>query len=266
MNEDNTESLMDFARSRKGEYLANRPFPHVVIDGVFPGDLLHNVVREIEALEMHQSERMFYGSEKKFTTNNLWRMGPTTRSLLLALNSSVFCRFIESLTGYEGIISDPYLDGGGIHEIKNDGFLKVHSDFNWSKKLRLDRRVNLLLFLNEYWNAQWRGNLELWNRDMTEKIVDVAPKFNTMVIFSTNDISFHGHPDPIACPEGQSRKSLALYYYTNGREDDKVGTKRTNTNYQERPSERFRRDSSTSDLLKKIIPPILFDFLKTLRR
>jgi hypothetical protein len=45
----------------------------------------------------------------------------------------------------------------------------------------------------------------------------VAPLFNRMVIFSTTSDSYHGHPDPLICPPDRSRKSIALYYYTNGR-------------------------------------------------
>ena len=45
----------------------------------------------------------------------------------------------------------------------------------------------------------------------------IAPNFNRMVIFSTNDFSNHGHPDPITCPDDISRKSIALYYFSKGR-------------------------------------------------
>jgi hypothetical protein len=37
------------------------------------------------------------------------------------------------------------------------------------------------------------------------------------VIFSTTDTSYHGHPTPLACPPGRTRKSASFYYYTNGR-------------------------------------------------
>jgi hypothetical protein len=40
---------------------------------------------------------------------------------------------------------------------------------------------------------------------------------NRCVIFNTTDFAYHGHPRPLACPPDQSRKSLALYYYTVGR-------------------------------------------------
>ena len=52
--------------------------------------------------------------------------------------------FLETLTGIDGLVPDPYFAGGGLHQIVRGGFLKVHADFNWHPKLRLDRRLNML--------------------------------------------------------------------------------------------------------------------------
>ena len=40
------------------------------------------------------------------------------------------------------------------------------------------------------------------------------PLLNRALIFTTDGRSLHGFPDTLKCPQGQSRKSLALYYYT----------------------------------------------------
>jgi hypothetical protein len=48
------------------------------------------------------------------------------------------------------------------------------------------------------------------------------PSIGRCVIFKTDADSFHGSPAPLACPEGVTRKSIALYYYTNGRDDHSV--------------------------------------------
>ena len=158
---------------------------------------------------------------------------------LIQLN---FLKFLESLTGIEGLISDPYYVGGGIHETKKGGFLKVHTDFNYHKKLKLDRRVNLLLYLNSDWKEEYGGHLELWDKDMLSCKRKVLPVINRMAIFSTTDFSYHGHPEPLSCPDNRSRRSLALYYYTNGRPASELEfDKSTVTNYQERPGEVFNK-------------------------
>ncbi len=37
---------------------------------------------------------------------------------------------------------------------------------------------------------------------------------NRVLIFTTDVDSFHGHPEPMRCPQGVTRRSLALYYFT----------------------------------------------------
>jgi len=53
------------------------------------------------------------------------------------------------------------------------------------------------------------------------------------VVFNTDEDSFHGLPEPLNCPEDITRKSLALYYFT---EEANAPRKRA-TNYQPRPSD-----------------------------
>ena len=117
---------------------------------------------------------------------------------------------------------DPHLSGGGLHEIKKGGILKVHTDFNKHPKNNLDRRVNVLIYLNKNWKKEYNGCLELWDKEMIKCKQKIIPNFNKMVIFSTTDFSNHGHPEPLKCPKNKSRKSLALYYFSNGRPQEEI--------------------------------------------
>ena len=122
----------------------------------------------------------------------------------------------------EALIPDPYYFGGGLHEIKKNGFLKVHADFNFHPKLKLDRRINILIYLNKNWKQEYGGALELWDKEMSKCQKKIFPIFNKIVIFNTNDYTYHGHPEPLNCPEDVSRKSIALYYYSNGRPEEEI--------------------------------------------
>ena len=237
------------------QYQQNTPFPHTVIDGMFDNNLLQRIADECgEAFK--DIEKNFYGSKGKHATSKRKYWGPYTSALLQELNSAEFLKFLESLTGIEGLIGDPYYEGGGIHETKKGGFLKVHTDFNYHKTLKLDRRINLLLYLNSDWKEEYGGNLELWDTDMSSCQRKLLPVINRMVIFSTTDFSYHGHPEPLNCPDNRSRRSLALYYYTNGRPASEVKfSKSTKTNYQQRPGEVFEgrvKKSLGKRLRKKI--------------
>jgi hypothetical protein len=125
------------------------------------------------------------------------------------------------------------MDGGGLHQTLRGGHLNVHADFtthhvkeNWS------RRVNILLYLNREWSDDWGGQLELWDQQMTAAQARVKPAGNRMLVFTTSEDSFHGHPDPLTCPEDEARRSMALYYFT-----EEANPVRKSTNYRPRPDE-----------------------------
>src|SRR5690606_7403831 len=133
------------------------------------------------------------------------------------LNSGPFLAFLQALTGIDGLLPDPHLLGGGVHLVGPGGHLGVHADFNWHAGLRAHRRINLLLYLNRDWPAEWGGDLELWSTDAARCERVIAPLFNRAVIFDPRRDTFHGQPAPLACPEGHWRRSIAMYYYSAGR-------------------------------------------------
>ena len=94
----------------------------------------------------------------------------------------------------------------------------MHADFNRYERFGLDRRVNVFLFLNADWDESWGGALELWPRDMSACEQKTQPVFNRLAIFRTTDFSYHGYADPIRSP--YPRRSVSMYYYTNGRPDN----------------------------------------------
>lgn len=215
----NINELNKFAYMKKEEYLNASPFPHIVIDNFFNEKLLDNILNEFPRnLENIGYEYQTKVEQKKFTLNDSKLLSNETNNFINFLNSQIFLDFLQIITGInEKLIPDPYLQGGGLHELRNDGFLNIHADFNLHPTMKLDRRLNILIYLNKNWNDNFGGNLQLWNKDMTKCEKKILPEFNKMVIFSTTDFSYHGNPDKINCPNDNSRKSIAMYYYSNGR-------------------------------------------------
>jgi hypothetical protein len=208
------ETLGTLAAGKRAMYAAARPFPHAVIDGLFPDDVLHQVLAEFP--EPHGPEWRAFDNplERKLATNDRWEVGDATGQLLAELNSAAMIEFLETLTGIEGLVPDPHFIGGGLHQIEPGGHLQVHADFNRHPRTGLERRLNLLLYLNEDWQEEYEGALELWDRQMRRCEVKIAPLFNRCVVFNTTRTSFHGHPEPLRCPDGRTRKSVACYYYS----------------------------------------------------
>lgn len=205
------------------QYQNAEPFPHIVLDGLFDDADLDSVLGEFPKPEEMQWHRFESPQEKKLGYyHEISVVRPAVRAFLGAMNGFETLLWLEALTGMEGLIPDPYFGGGGLHQIEPGGFLKIHADFNVHPKLKIDRRANMLIYLNKQWSEEWGGHLELWDRSMSECRKRIAPLFNRTVIFSTTDTSYHGHPHPLASPVGVTRKSVSLYYYTAGRPADEM--------------------------------------------
>ena len=200
-------------------YRDANPFPHIAMDGLFDGALLERILANFPAGRDDSWRHFDNAQEKKSGFDYRAEVSHELRDFLYFLNSAATLEFLEKLTGIDGLIPDPYFGGAGPHQSFPGGFLKIHADFNWHPKLKLDRRVNLLIYLNRGWHDEYGGHLELWDKEMSRCEQSIAPLFNRTVVFNTTDTSWHGHPHPLACPEGQSRKSVSMYYYTNGRPD-----------------------------------------------
>tara|TARA_A100000164_G_C21925961_1_gene783090 strand:+ start:984 stop:1832 length:849 start_codon:yes stop_codon:yes gene_type:complete len=212
-------NLEEFSDSKKKQYLLSEPFPSIILDNFFNEDSLKEVLEEFPNLEsLKNSNKYINKNEIKFANNNFDVFPKSIKNFISFLNSEVFINFIQNITSIkEPLKSDTDLNGGGLHEIKKGGVLKIHTDFNRHPSLDLDRRVNVLIYLNKEWKDQYGGHLELWDKEMKECKKKILPIFNRMVIFSTNDFSNHGHPNPVTCPIDSSRKSIALYYFSKGR-------------------------------------------------
>jgi hypothetical protein len=195
-------------------YQSATPFPHVVFDDFLDPALALELARtfpgpdDIEWVERRNANniRRFQHDETKLPL--------TIRAMLREFNARQFILFVETLTGIDNLLPDPYFIGGGPHLAGTNDYLNIHADFNWHHKLQAYRRVNALLYLNPDWREEWAGELELWERDMSRRVRAYAPMFNRLIVFNVADDSHHGQPAPLRCPEGTYRRALNLYFYT----------------------------------------------------
>lgn len=208
--------LMQIAAERGAEYRAATPFPHLVLDGLFADALLDQAVAELPAASAKWTTYNTV-NESKQVCSDASLFGPTAEIIVHALNSAGFVRFLERLTGITGLIPDPHLHAAGYMKVSPGGFLGLHYDFATQRELKLDRRINVLLYLNRDWSHEWGGALELHSNDPVthpkHQEISIAPLFNRMAIFNTPN-ALHGHRSPLACPKGRARLCLSWYYYT----------------------------------------------------
>lgn len=270
---DNFKDLVATANQLRESYLNASPFPHITIDNFFNHQILREITSGFPDLSKEEGATRFADAAQiKFASGRGdSQQSELIKNFLRYLNSSTFLDFLQSLTSIaEPIIPDPHFLGGGIHEIKSGGLLKIHADFCRHSETNLDRRINLLIYLNEDWRESYGGHLQLWDKDMKTCQKKILPIFNRIVVFNTTDFTYHGHPDAVTCPPNRSRKSVALYYYSNGRPKEELRPSHWNqsTLFKERPGEDFLQDSRPSKaktILRSITPPLIFSLAKRLR-
>ena len=215
------------------EYQNNHPVPHIFLNDFLELPVARQIAEEFPARNTDAWTHYQHHNENKLGMAKRECFPPELGAVVDELNSPEFVSWLSQLTGIPGLMADPMLEGGGLHQSGRGGFLNVHTDFSnhhYHKNWR--RRVNLILYLNEGWQEPWGGSIELWDSGMHHCVAKYPPLLNHALIFNTNEISYHGFPEPLQCPEGASRKSLALYYYTLS---ENISVR--STNYRARPGD-----------------------------
>lgn len=218
-------------------YRSALPFPHIVVDDVLLPEAFSRASSEFPSIRDPFWKGYLHVNETKYANTQPDTWGPTLTAVAKEFVSDEFVAFLESLTGIVNLLPDWSMDGGGLHQTLRGGHLNIHADFTTHHvKETWSRRVNILLYLNDSWAEEWGGQLELWDSGMTAPQAKVQPAGNRMLIFTTSDDSFHGHPDALVCPPDVARRSMALYYFT-----EESRPVRRATNYRARPEESVTR-------------------------
>ena len=216
-------------------YQQAQPFPHIHL-----ADFLDADTARFAAAEFPESSSDTWIQYKHFNEN---KAGLAKRELFPEalgrivdeLNGPEFLDWLSKLTDISNLVADPTLEGGGLHQSGRGGFLNLHADFTMHHRNKnWKRRINLIVYLNPQWELEWGGSIELWDKQMSQCCASVPPFLNHALIFSTTEQSYHGFPEKLRCPDGVSRKSLALYYYTIELDSNVAGR---STNYQARPTD-----------------------------
>jgi len=248
------------------QYQNAQPFPHIAVDDFLPVDFLGGLLGEFP----DTSGKQYFDRDQerlKFQFPPKEIPGRRLRNLVMELNSPALLKFLEKMTGIDGLIADPYYVGGGLHETKSGGHLGVHADFNIHKKMNLERRLNLLVYLNDDWPQAYGGELELWDQKMEKRHHSILPVIGRAVVFNTSLDSYHGQPDPVRCPPERGRRSIATYYYTAHVDGISTLPERT-TVFKSRPESGDREDRRVQfdHLLKDWVPPKLYRYAARINR
>ena len=222
------------------EFDTAEPYRHLVIDNFLTDDgalALNQNFPSLEDLKTHWKSL----NEKKSEGSDFEKFAPSFKSLKEELFSKKIYDWVTQVTGIEEVFITDDSMGAGLHQGVDGSFLDIHIDFNIHHIKNVHRRLNLLIYLEQNWEDEFGGHLEMWNADMTKCEKLVAPQFNRCVIFETNEISYHGY-GKISLPKDRTRKSFFAYFYTNERED---AVKYHDTIFKARPEEGMMKKVKT---------------------
>lgn len=193
------------------------PYKHLVIDNFFDPELADLCLQSFPDLSDEGWEHA-NDSDIEIKFRSTWEsefdIPEGIINIIRIMNSSYFLKAMGEKFEISKVIPDPYFTGGGLNATKRGGLLDVHVDGNYHDATGLNRRLNVLLYLNPNWIPEWGGEFGIYDEHGDICIKRVAPLFNRLVIFETHDKSFHGLPAPLNFPEEEVRKSILLYYYT----------------------------------------------------
>jgi Rps23 Pro-64 3,4-dihydroxylase Tpa1-like proline 4-hydroxylase len=219
------------ARARTQEiaraYQLAKPFRHTVIDNFLHQELCSDLLHEFPAFDPRHAMGEIGIVQGKAVREKVTHISDAYRRLDRGLREQDFLDFVSEITGIPNLLFDPDYIGGGTHENLHGQNLAAHIDFNFHPRTRWHRRLNFIVYLNPEWEEAWGGALELHSNPWdpaSDQITSVVPLLNRAIIFETNEKSWHGFPE-ISLPQERSalsRKSFALYLYTDTRPEDEV--------------------------------------------
>ena len=241
------------------KFLGAEPFDNIIIPDFFNNEFAEALFQQYPTdVENGQWHKYNNPLEIKYAYDDVKNLPLVLKDAFYLLSTKEITDKIGLLSGIDGLEYDPYLHGAGLHTHPTNGRLHMHLDYEKHPYLDKERRLNIIVYLSKDWKEEWNGETQLWDNEMKKCVVKSPVKFNTAFIFKTNNISWHGLPEPITCPEGVLRKSLAYYYISTIVSDpvkDKVGNDgsgyRTKATYTKKPEDAY---DEKIDRLYKIRP------------
>jgi Rps23 Pro-64 3,4-dihydroxylase Tpa1-like proline 4-hydroxylase len=195
----------------KKKFLNAIPFEHIVIDN-FLNETYANELYNLFPNKFDNWYNYENPIEVKYAYDDIDRLDEKMKKYFYLLSSDKIVNIFRHITDIKDLTFDEYLHGAGLHCHPRSGKLNVHLDYEKHPLSGKERRLNIIYFLTKDWSDEWNGQNELWDKDAKSCVVKTNIRFNRAIIFKTNDISWHGLPNKILCPEDQFRKSLAFYY------------------------------------------------------
>lgn len=196
------------------QFQSSGQIKHIIIENFLDSNYINKLVNDFPKNPENKSLWYEYKNpiEYKYACDKIDLIPENLELYFYLLSSNYMLDLMRQLTGIKELEVDDYLHGAGLHMHPRNGRLGLHLDYEKHPITGKQRRINIILYMNKKWEKSWNGATELWNENVTECIGKSEVIFNNAIIFQTDETSWHGLPEPLLCPEGKYRMSLAYYY------------------------------------------------------
>lgn len=206
------EQLEAAVEEWRARFSAARPFPHLVVDELFDGDVVVAAAREFPA-PADMAERPNRKGVLELTDRRL--VPPPLRQLSGELLGPRFTAWLSKVTGVDGLITDADGSWGALRQSGDGVEGKIHVPPARHPTKPWERRLTLILHLAPGLSESNGGCFQLWDDDGDQAAprASIAPLFNRAVVFLNSPTAFHSvsrtHLDP-----GETRKTMQALYFT----------------------------------------------------
>jgi dTDP-4-dehydrorhamnose reductase len=213
-------------------YCGQEPYPHGFLDGFLEDGFAKALQHEILSLSDSAWDRYNNPFEQKYTLRDKYNFPPLLRRLFAKFESPEFVDRLSEICGYK-LLLDETRNFWGVHKYKPGDYLDIHVDAGIHPIMQKKKQLTLGLYLSAQWKEEYGCKLELWKGDnavlndakIYEKVVEIAPLFNRLILFTCNDYAWHGNPEPSCGPEGSWRIFITLSYMSENTEDQNTRMK-----------------------------------------
>lgn len=206
-------------RACNEKYRYTPPYPNLHLEDFLPDAAIKNLYEESKSIPAkHWTTFTRAGSYMEECIN--LKSAPQARQLVSAFHSKDFMEWLSLVCDIQHLLPDPYLVGAGFMKSYTGDSLKIHTDFNWNEQCQTHRALSLILYFTPDWDPAWNGDLQFWDFEKTKEIISYPPKWGNVVIWKYHKRGFHGHPNPITCPEDRFRVGFRFFYYISDSKHD----------------------------------------------
>lgn len=237
------------------EYQTRKPFPHMYMDNFLNEKFAKTVQEEIMGLSGDMFDRYNNPFEDKYTLRDKYNYPPTLNKLMETLETDEFVDKLSNLVGHK-LIRDPNRNFWGVHKYEPGDKLDIHVDAGLHPISKEKKQVTLGIYLSYNWKEDNGCWLEVWRGDnakdndakLYEQVAKIAPMFNRLIIFTCDDYSWHGNPEPVVSQDPSSRRIfVTLSYLSHDYEDE---NKRQKAYFVARPQDKPDEEKDKLRLLR----------------